>query len=113
VYFSLAPSESYGLGLRESVISGVPVISLDSNGARDARNLFGEKWIRIVDPSISPQLLSEKIDDSLVQAPNYDALSIQEALNSDFLNVLINSWYVLAESAKFDKRIGRIENYDR
>ena len=103
VYFSLAPSESYGLGLRESVISGVPVISLDSNGARDARKLFGENWIRIVDTSISPQSLSQKIDDSLVQAPYYDAFSIQEALNSDFLYVLIDSWYALAESAEFDK----------
>ena len=99
IYFSLAPSESHGLGLRESVIAGVPVISLDSNGARDARELFGENSITIVEASISPQSLSQEIDNALDAEPNDDAYSIQFALNSGFLDTLIDSWLLLAESA--------------
>jgi glycosyltransferase involved in cell wall biosynthesis len=99
IYFSLAPSESHGLGLRESVIAGVPVICLDSNGARDARELFGENSITIVGASISPKSLSQKIDSALDAAPNNDSYSIQLALNSGYLDTLIDSWLLLAESA--------------
>jgi glycosyltransferase involved in cell wall biosynthesis len=99
LYFSLAPSESHGLGLRESVIAGVPVISLNSNGALDARELFGENSITIVEASISPQSLSQKIDNALDAAPNKDSYSIQLALNSGYLDTLIDSWLLLAESA--------------
>ncbi len=97
IYFSLAPSESYGLGLREAVIAGVPVISLESNGVRDARMLFGEKSIRIIDLLISSTSLSQAIDDALNQKPNNNAFSIQEALNANHLNLLIESWLEIAD----------------
>lgn len=99
IYFSLAPSESYGLGLRESVIAGVPVISFESSGALNARDLFGENSITIIEASISPLSLSEKIDNALDATPNSDAYSIQQALNSKYRDTLIDSWLRLAESA--------------
>jgi hypothetical protein len=75
------------------------VISFESNGALNARDLFGEKSITIVEASISPRSLSEKIDNALNATPNSDAYSIQQALNSGYLDTLIDSWLWLAESA--------------
>ena len=98
VYLSLAPSESYGLGIREAIIAGVPVIAVQSNGALEAQSQFGTRSVKIIDPAISgdslSKILEEALDKSLVR------ISPQEMReqNLSLIDDLVEAWIELARS---------------
>jgi glycosyltransferase involved in cell wall biosynthesis len=100
VYLSLAPAESYGLGMREAIISGVPVIAVKSNGAIDAKSIFGEQKVKIIDPSISGAFLSKVIDEVLANGSDQGFTQEIREQNLIYVDTLIKSWVHLARSSK-------------
>ncbi len=95
VYFSLAPSESYGLGLREAILLNVPVIAFKSNGVLQAQEQYGEDTILILEEGSSPSHLSALID----QAMNYKTERDFDVCHDNELTVenLVNSWLKLSD----------------
>ena len=95
VYFSLAPSESYGLGLREAILLGIPVIALKSHGVLQAQEQYGEDTILILEEDSSPSELSALID----QATNYKTERDFDVSQDNELTVekLVYSWLELSD----------------
>jgi len=100
VYLSLAPAESYGLGMREAIISGVPVIAVNSNGAIDAKNIFGEQKVKLIDPSISGASLSKVIDEVLANGSDPGFSQEMREQNLTHVDTLVKSWFDLARSSE-------------
>jgi len=99
IYLSLAPSESYGLGIREAIISGVPVLAVHSNGALEAQSQFGIETVKFIDSAISGDSLSKILDDVL--AKGYVRISSQEIRqqNLSLIDDLVDAWIDLARSS--------------
>lgn len=100
VYFSLAPAESYGLGIREAIIAGVPVIALESNGARDASEGLGNGRVKLIDSTISGITLSKILDEVLAKVSDMNHSFEMIELNLTYVDTLIESWVDLARSNK-------------
>ena len=100
VYLSLAPAESYGLGMREAIMSGVPVIAIESNGAIDAKKTFGEQNVRLIDSSISGPALSKIIDEVLAKGLDRGFSKEVQEQNVAYVDTLVKSWFDLARSSK-------------
>jgi glycosyltransferase involved in cell wall biosynthesis len=100
VYLSLAPAESYGLGMREAIISGVPVIAVNSNGAIDAKNIYGEHKVKLIDPSISGASFSKLIDEVLANRSDASFSLETREENLTYVHALVKSWIDLARSSE-------------
>jgi len=100
VYLSLAPTESYGLGMREAIISGVPVIAVNSNGAIDAKSVFGKQKVKLIDPSISGVFLSKVIDEVLANGSDPGFTLEMREQNLTYVDTLVKSWVDLARSSE-------------
>ncbi len=98
VYLSLAPSESYGLGIREAIISGVPVLAIKSNGALEAQNQFGAETVKFIDSDISADSLSMVLNEIL--SKEIVRISPQELRqqNISLIDDLVGAWIQLARS---------------
>ncbi len=98
VYLSLAPSESYGLGIREAIISGVPVLAIQSNGALEAQSQFGAETVKFIDSDMSADSLSMALDEIL--SKKFVRISPQEIReqNLSLIDDLVGAWIQLARS---------------
>jgi hypothetical protein len=86
--------------MREAIISGVPVIAVNSNGAIDAKSIFGEQKVKLIDPSISGAFLSKVIDEVLANGSDQGFTQEMREQNLIFVDTLIKSWVHLARSSK-------------
>jgi glycosyltransferase involved in cell wall biosynthesis len=96
VYLSLAPAESYGLGIREAILFGVPVVAIESNGSIHAQREFGNQSISIIRADIAPSELSLIVDQALLSVNRGDVENIIEKENEINVEKLIKSWLVLS-----------------
>jgi len=60
VLISLAPFESYGRVLRESLLKSRPVLTFSSSGAIDLLESAGDSWVKFIDPKDPPYKILEK-----------------------------------------------------
>ncbi len=96
LYFSLAPSESYGLGLREAVLFGVPVIAVKSHGVDQAKDEYGENCIFTIKEDISSPDLSNLIDRALLEKIKKNKTFNTVRENDANVDNLIKSWLKLS-----------------
>ncbi len=96
LYFSLAPSESYGLGLREAVLFGVPVIAVKSHGVDQAKDEYGENCIFTLKEDISAPDLSNLIDRALLEKSKKNKTFNTVRENDANVDNLIKSWLKLS-----------------
>lgn len=96
VYLSLAPAESYGLGIREAILFGVPVVAIESNGSVNAQREFGKENISIIRTDVAPSELSSILDRALLSVNRGDVVKIIEKENEINVEKLIKSWLVLS-----------------
>jgi glycosyltransferase involved in cell wall biosynthesis len=99
VLLSTAPSESFGLAMREAILNGVPVVSRDNAGARELRKLAPE-LIRIYNQtSEATTLISELLSDPPSQElhKRFRSLFAQEQEAS--LRRLSAAWFELSKSS--------------
>lgn len=96
LYLSLAPSEAYGLGLREAVLFGVPVIAVKSHGVDQAKDEYGENCIFTLEEDISASDFSNLINQVLREKnKNKRVFNIAEK-NKTHIDNLIKSWIQLS-----------------
>ena len=98
VYFSLARSESYGLGMREAIALGVPVIALESNGSLAAQDEFGESRIRLINLPLDPEEVYLAIEWALTQKQAIGPIGEIQVASQGNTKELIDSWIRLAIS---------------
>jgi glycosyltransferase involved in cell wall biosynthesis len=96
IYLSLAPAESYGLGIREAVLFGVPVVAIESNGSIHAQSEFGNQNISIIRADISPSELSSIVDRALLTVNRGDVEKVIEKENEIIVEKLVKSWLALS-----------------
>lgn len=77
VYVSLAPSESYGLGMREAVATGVPVIAVNSKGALSLSGEVQSPHFQVISLSLN----KSEVVDSFLAATNMDKSEVEANLN--------------------------------
>lgn len=91
ILISLAPFESYGRAIRESIFNSRPVIALPSSGVKDLISEVGNSWVVELKESDSAEDLIEKASELVRKEP-------REELSSKFLSpqnpsrALAKSW---------------------
>lgn len=97
VYLSLAPSESYGLGIREAIGYGVPVVALTSNGSRGALLEYGDERIRLFKEQGDYSEFIHLIEWAFKSGAK-ENLTVQINLKSEIhMRELVHSWQILAK----------------
>jgi len=97
VLVSLAPVESYGLVMREALVSGVPVWALESSGSKDLFSVEGTGQIRHLNLNATPNSLFIEFKKLLKAKPNaaFRKKFIKE--NASLPSLLVKSWVQLIE----------------
>ena len=91
VLASVAPAESYGRAIRESIYYGVPVWAVDSSGVRDAIENFPE-FVKLLDPDIPSKELIQIFDQMLsIQVPPSYSRQIHQA-NTISAGKIVETW---------------------
>jgi glycosyltransferase involved in cell wall biosynthesis len=92
VLVSCAKSESYGLSIREALMSGTPVWGIESIGVKRLQNEYGSNFVRLFDLKSSDEKLAKAFNDlSQIVVPSNVSVSILDN-NQKHLNVLFDSW---------------------
>jgi glycosyltransferase involved in cell wall biosynthesis len=92
ILISLAPSESYGRGIREALVAGVPVWATPSSGVKELQEFAKNSEISLIDFSISPLAqfsLIERMALVRVTDETREAVALE---NNQGLQGLIDSW---------------------
>ena len=91
VFISLAPFESYGRAIRESILNSCPVLALPSSGALDLAERVGDKWIALIHPSDSPDQILDKAQ-NLVRMGNREYVLESQILCENSGELLAQAW---------------------
>ena len=92
VLVSLAPIESYGMAMREALVSGIPVWATESSGVRDLIDSPEKDMVRLLDVEKNAIYLHQEFD-QLVKIrvnPKFRKRFIKE--NNTYAAKLANSW---------------------
>lgn len=91
VLASVAPAESYGRAIRESIYYGVPVWGVDSSGVRDAMEDFPD-FVRLLDLNVSCEELTQIFNEMLsIVVPSSYSKQIHQA-NGINAGKIVESW---------------------
>ena len=91
VFISLAPFESYGRAIRESLLNACPVLALPSSGALDLAERVGDKWIALIRPSDSPDQILDKAQ-NLVKMGTRESVRESQVLCKNSGELLVQAW---------------------
>jgi glycosyltransferase involved in cell wall biosynthesis len=90
---SCAPSEGYGLALREAILSGTPVVVRSNEGTRELKSIFNE-MVYLFD-SVDEAVL--QVESCLKTAVSTEVVekyrAIQSRIEEASVQALINSWH--------------------
>jgi glycosyltransferase involved in cell wall biosynthesis len=89
---SAAPSEGYGLVLREAIYNGVQVVARDSKGSRSLKELFQEHVHLYESPSAAVEVLSLLLREQTKLSTSRASFSSQEQMDALGILNLIESW---------------------
>jgi glycosyltransferase involved in cell wall biosynthesis len=95
VLVSLAPVESYGLVMREALVSGVPVWALESSGSKDLFSVERTGQIRHLDLDATPDSLFIEFNKLLKARPNAAFRNKFIKENAALPSLLVKSWVQL------------------
>ncbi len=96
VYLSLAPSESYGLGIREAIGLDIPVVATKSKGSLQALKIFGDSKIRIIDYPLNSEQVLQSLQWARTWKPGLSSALDIQVESQKHVDVLVNSWIKLA-----------------
>ena len=92
VLLSAAPAESYGMAMREAVLQGCAVVSLENSGSRDVARQYPNSVTLFTDLVSGAQLIAEALNKkiSIKEVERYRI----EFLNTQRENIskLVKSW---------------------
>jgi glycosyltransferase involved in cell wall biosynthesis len=89
---SLAPVESYGLVMREALVSGVPVWALESSGSLDLLTEVKTGQIRLLNLNNESEALFKQFNNLLKVRPSSNFKRIFIEKNKNFPSQLVASW---------------------
>jgi glycosyltransferase involved in cell wall biosynthesis len=92
VLVSLAPVESYGLVMREALVSGVPVWALESSGSKDLLLESRTGQIRLLNLESTPDSLLIEFNKLLKTKPNIKFKNKFMKENAKLPHLLVKSW---------------------
>lgn len=92
ILLSTAPTESYGLTLREAQMSGVYVVALENEGTLANSAIFTSGIFLFSSTESAVQLMSHYLDLGKSNSNQEKFRNIQSELNSTYLSNLIASW---------------------
>lgn len=95
VLLSCAPMESYGRSMREAILLGIPVLALESDGARQLQGILPGTAIQLFSRSEETLQLEEKFDN--LRRSSFSSMEIFPiiGLDSEGTSKLIDSWHRL------------------
>lgn len=90
---SCAPSEGYGLALREAILSGTPVVARTNEGTRELKSIFYEMVYLFdsVDEALSQVQTCLRTEVSMEVVEKYRV--IQSRIEESSVQALVNSWH--------------------
>jgi len=97
VLVSLAPVESYGLVMREALVSGVPVWALESSGSKDLFSAERTGQIKHLELDANPDSLFIEFNKLLKAKPNAGFKNKFIKENASLPSILVKSWVQLIE----------------
>ena len=100
VLVSMAPVESYGRVMRESLIAGAPVWATASAGAKDLMDNCKKGEVRLLDLSESDASLNKDFNSLLKTKVSSDFSKIFVKENNTYAAKLTNSWIYTINKAK-------------
>ena len=100
VLVSMAPVESYGRVMRESLIAGVPVWATASAGVKDLINNCKKGEVKLLDLSKSSASLEKDFNSLLKTKVNSDFSKIFIKENNTYAAKLANSWINIINKSK-------------
>jgi glycosyltransferase involved in cell wall biosynthesis len=92
IFISTAESESYGRAIRESLLHGVPIWAVHSNGFRELISTIPEDWFAILDVNDGDDILRSKIGDLASNCDHISYLKHLEDFQKQNLERLVESW---------------------
>ncbi len=96
IYSSLAPMESYGLGMREAIGLDVPVIAIKSKGSLEALREFGESKIKLIDYPFKSEQVAQSVQWANTREQGISSAQTIQAQSQKHIDALVNSWIELA-----------------
>jgi len=100
VLVSMAPVESYGRVMRESLIAGVPVWATSSAGVRDLMDNCKKGEVRLLDLSKSDASLDKDFNSLLKTKVSSDFSKRFMKENNTYATKLANSWINIINKSK-------------
>jgi glycosyltransferase involved in cell wall biosynthesis len=98
VLVSLAPFESYGRTLRESLLRARPVLAIPSSGALDLLECAGQTWIQFIDPEELPHSILAKAN-SLISLTHRRDISKTLTEFVDSKRLIAQSWLEIIDQS--------------
>ena len=95
VLVSLAPTESFGRTMRESLVHGVPVWAGPSAGARDLLRCANGNEVRLMNIDLPLETLVKDYNGLIKSTVSQETKNILIAQDSTYVTDLINSWITL------------------
>jgi glycosyltransferase involved in cell wall biosynthesis len=89
---SCAPTEGYGLALREAILSGVPVVAKENLGTRKLRDLYPKMVFLFNSTNEAFELVSSKVNYLVDTETIENYRNIQADLDRNSLRALVSSW---------------------
>lgn len=92
ILLSTAPTEGYGLAIREAVMSGVQVLARDSGGARSAQIDFPESVFLFDDVEGAIKLISDRTKKEISRDAVLQFRKRQKSTDQTSISNLVNTW---------------------
>ena len=89
---SLAPSESYGRAMREALLFGVPVLTVESSGVKELIQLVGNQSVLTVNPKDSSTEIRVKVEKLLTAGVSHKTKNQIMEVELRKNSLLIDSW---------------------
>lgn len=92
ILLSCAPSEGYGLSLREAIISGTYVVARNNPGTLELQKFFPEAIFLYEDASEAQKLVLDILESKMKDFDPSDFRKRQEEYDQESLKLLVDSW---------------------
>lgn len=89
---SLAPSESYGRAMREALLFGVPVLTVESSGVKELIQLVGNQSVLTVNPKDTSAEIRVKVEKLLTAGVSHKTKNQIMEVELRKNSLLIESW---------------------
>ena len=96
VLLSLAPTESFGRALRESLLAGRPVVAMQSSGVLELQESVGNNSVHVLTKDASTLAILETLLRASRSTVSYNVTNAIQQEQEQSVNMLVQSWINLS-----------------